>query len=160
MSEENDQPGNQGSVIFSWVMIGIIIVTVLFILITNSQRKAAKKKVDAEYNQTYMEEYKLFADCELGLKSLLKSPASYQLVKKHTNIGFNRGIVNLTYDAENSFGAKLRGEFACTFKRDKDAVENPKPFYLAGASLNGDELTLKEIVVLQVDIVKAWLSMQ
>lgn len=159
MSGENDQPKPPTDLVFTRIVLGLFAALIIFAVVSHQQKKAAKKKADAEYNQIYIEEYKLFADCELGVKSQLKFPHSYRLTNKSV-YGGETGLVIIHYVAPNDFDTMIDGTFQCNFKRDPDSTENPAPFYLSGVLHNGRKFSVAEVAGLQVEIVQAWLNMR
>lgn len=49
------------------------------------------------------------------LKATLKSPSTLEIVSTHVRQGDDFPIVDIVYDASNSFGAMMRGKFICSY---------------------------------------------
>lgn len=155
MSEEKEQAEEPKSAILGWIVIIFIAGIVLFAMIKNDQKQKARKEASEAENQAAMEEYKKFAECELGLKSTLRSPNSYQLIQYDV---YDK-LVYIDYKAQNGFGAYLKGKFSCHFKTDESSTEIPKPYYLAAASNDGHQFTTEEVAALQYAIAIGRLSL-
>ncbi len=55
-------------------------------------------------------------NCETYLEEMLKSPATLSIVKKfELDWRGDEKVVQIEYDAQNSFGALLRDTFSCTY---------------------------------------------
>ncbi|MBL4800878.1 MAG: hypothetical protein JKY45_03220 [Emcibacter sp.] len=117
MSEENsEQTEVSDFMVFVWVTLAVAVLIGLYIGGTNIQERMAHKKEEQNYLNS--EDYKLFAACEAGLKANLKSPSSYVFVKKIVATYENPPEIYIEYDADNSYGTSLRGNFWCKFKRN------------------------------------------
>ena len=54
-------------------------------------------------------------NCTKYLKATLKSPSTLEIVSTHVRQGDGFPIVDVVYDASNSFGVMLRGKFNCSY---------------------------------------------
>ncbi|WP_339863235.1 hypothetical protein [Paremcibacter congregatus] len=93
---------------------------------------------------------KILAECENGLKTLLKSPRTYQLADKKIHTDENSRRITVEFDAQNGYGALMRGTFSCDFKRDKTGN-----FELIGAALNHRYLDESEFLGMVSDIARS-----
>lgn len=79
------------------------------------------------------------ATCEAVTKSALKAPSTYRLVETTRDVKPGLSRIFLKFDAENSFGASLRGLAVCEFAPGTSAdTENPQ---LVSAQVNGQRVS-------------------
>jgi hypothetical protein len=85
--------------------------------------------------------------CEAGVKKLIRSPASFQLADSY----ILENEVNLSFDAQNGFGALLRGSATCRFKleygkgRDMAGNFTPDAITIDGEPVNDTSLLLAQV---------------
>jgi hypothetical protein len=66
-------------------------------------------------------------NCEALLEAMLKSPSSLQIVEvRESDWQGDTKDVAIVYDADNSFGASLRGNLTCSYLSDPDWWTNTK----------------------------------
>lgn len=88
------------------------------------------------------EENPQFAECEAGLKALLKSPSSYELIEKSIigeAVGSEVRYIYIDYDAHNGYGTPLRSKFQCNFALKNSGYELTRVIS-DGKEIKGDQL--------------------
>ena len=100
------------------------------------------------YKDANTPENRSIAYCEKALKEILKSPSSYNNLKTKSVTSGEMVEVGLVYEASNSYGAQIKGEFSCTIKVDgrylslEEAKQNGVPL---------DTLTMTDIFIKSMD---------
>lgn len=90
-------------------------VTLVFSLFGLLLGAAACKPVDTDTPSPFQEK------CAALLETILKSPSSLRIVEiRESDWRGDTKEVSIVYDADNSFGATLRGNFNCSFLPDPD----------------------------------------
>jgi hypothetical protein len=93
------------------------------------------------------EEDLIFDQCEIALKTTLKSPSSYKMISKIVVFIDAQGEVVIQYDASNSYGVLLRGNFLCTFAIKSS---NTEEYLIEKINNNGKKYDSGEVAMLRL----------
>lgn len=81
--------------------------------------------------------------CSRATEMLVKSPSTYRLAKYDINENEYGASVLIHFDAQNGFGATVRGRASCWFQKDKR--DQPGKYILTEYSIENDKATAAEV---------------
>jgi hypothetical protein len=119
------------------------LLVVFYVLFGNPSEELRRIAVDLGYKDSYVR------SCEAGLAYYLKSYENQQLVQQEYSKNVDPHDVRLAYDAQDSSGATVHGEFRCLFRKGSAYSSNYGP-ELNDVEVNGTELPAAQTVRIEL----------
>ena len=89
--------------------------------------------------------------CREAIQSRLTSPSSYSEVRVTAVNSASNTSAHIQFDADNAFGASVRGSARCEFERMMRTNDDDAPS-LSAFTLNGEAYSEQEVALLNADV--------